>query len=186
MTGQPTVIFLDRDGTIIRDVSYLSRAADVELLDGAAEAIARLNDHGIPVIVVTNQSGIARGRFTTAEYELTERRLSELLAARHARIDATYFCPDHPDYTGPCACRKPGTLLFERAASEHALDMSRPAFIGDRWRDIAPYRKLGGSPVLIDGPSTPREDAETAREAGAHVVSSLVEAVDSLVGAAEP
>lgn len=182
MIELPTVVFLDRDGTIIRDASYLSRADDVELLPGAAEAITRLNDRGIPVIVITNQSGIARGRFTTSDYQQTERRLEELLRDRNAHLDATYFCPDHPEFTGPCACRKPGTLLFERAASEHGLTMSRPAFVGDRWRDIAPYRTLGGTPILIEAPSTPRDDLEVARGAGIHVASSLAAAVDQLIG----
>jgi D-glycero-D-manno-heptose 1,7-bisphosphate phosphatase len=179
----PTVVFLDRDGTIIRDVSYLSHAEDVELLPGAAHAITRLNDSGVPVIVITNQSGIARGRFTRGEYMLTQERLDELLSKRGARLDATYFCPDHPDFTGPCACRKPGTLLFERATAEHRLDMSAPAFIGDRWRDIAPFRTLGGTPILINGPSTPREDVNVATGAAVQVVPSLAGAVDMLLGA---
>lgn len=178
----PTTVFLDRDGTVIRDVSYLSRVDDVELLPGAARAIARLNECDIPVIVVTNQSGIARGLFTVAGYLQIQARLDTLLVTAGARIDATYYCPDHPDFTGPCSCRKPGTALFERAASEHALNMTSPAYIGDRWRDIEVYRKLGGTPVLINGSATPLQDMDAARREGATVVASLSAAVDLLLG----
>ena len=186
MTPTPTVVFLDRDGTIIRDASYLSRVEDVELLPGAAHAIARLNEVAIPVIVITNQSGIARGKFTVKQYLLTQKRLDEFLSEHGARIDATYYCPDHPDFSGPCGCRKPGTVLFERAALEHNLDMSSPAYIGDRWRDIKPFHKLGGTPILISGPNTPREDADSAAREVVTVVGSLAQAVDALIGTEQP
>lgn len=183
MTQRPTTVFLDRDGTIIRDASYLSHADDVALLPGAAGAIRRLNESAIPVIVITNQSGIARGRFTVADYLLTQRRLDTLLAEQGAQIDGTYYCPDHPDFTGPCECRKPGSLLFERAVAERHLDMDVPAYVGDRWRDVAPYHKLGGMPILINGSETPMADLESARREGAAIVASLAQAVDVLLGA---
>ena len=181
--ASPTTVFLDRDGTIIRDVGYLSRTEDVELLPGAASAISRLNALGTPVIVITNQSGIARGHFTVDDYLRTQNHLDELLSAENARIDATYYCPDHPDFTGPCACRKPGTGLFRRAVREHSLDMTHPAYVGDRWRDLRPSHVLGGTPILINGSETPPEDVDSARSSGAQVVGSLSEAVDSLLGA---
>lgn len=182
MTPTPTTVFLDRDGTIIRDVSYLSRPEDIELLPGAAHAIARLNDADIPVIVITNQSGIARGRFTVDDYMRTEEHLDALLGGNGAKIDATYFCPDHPDFTGPCACRKPGVALFQRAVAEHALNMTAPSYIGDRWRDLEPFHQLGGTPVLIDGPNTPRKDVARAESEDVAVVGSLADAVDMLMG----
>jgi histidinol-phosphate phosphatase family protein len=182
MSQAPTTVFLDRDGTIIRDVGYLSRPEDVELLAGAARAIARLNNAGIPVIVITNQSGIGRGRFTVDDYLLTQRRLDELLRDGGAVIDATYFCPDHPSFTGPCSCRKPGIALFERAVAEHALDMGAPSYVGDRWRDVEPFHQLGGTPVLISGPGTPPEDVERARDEEVTIVASLADAIDVLLG----
>lgn len=185
MTRLPTVIFLDRDGTIIRDVSYLSRAEDVELLPGAARAIARLNTLNIPAIVITNQSGIARGRFTVEDYLLAQQRLNDLLQEDGARLDATYYCPDHPDFTGPCNCRKPGTALFQRAAAEHSLDMTAPGYIGDRWRDVEPFHQLGGTPVLISGPHTPPEDVAIAARENVTTVGSLPEAVDVLTSGAQ-
>lgn len=185
MTQSPTAVFLDRDGTIIRDVGYLWRADDVELLPGAADAISRLNIFGTPVIVITNQSGIARGKFTLDDYLLTQTRLDELLNKHRARIDATYYCPDHPDFTGPCACRKPGAALFERAVVEQSLDMASPSYIGDRWRDIEQFHQLGGTPILISGPNTPPEDVDSAVQEAVLVVASLAEAVDMLIGTAQ-
>lgn len=182
MKAPPTTVFLDRDGTIIRDASYLSKADGVELLPGAARAIARLNERNIPVIVITNQSGIARGIFTVGDYLETQIRLDALLATDGARIDATYYCPDHPDFSGRCECRKPGTALFERAIREHGLNMASPAYVGDRWRDVEVYRKLGGTPLLINGSATPSQDADTARRDGAILVDSLPAAVDVLLG----
>src|ERR1043165_7644342 len=111
--------FLDRDGTIIRDTEYLRDPEQLELLPGAAGAIKRLNDAGWPVIVVTNQSGIARGLMTEQDYERVRMRLDRMLAAEGARVDATYHCPHHPEYTARCECRKPGTKMYRDAAAEH-------------------------------------------------------------------
>src|SRR5947209_4368170 len=104
MTGSPAA-FLDRDGTIIRDAAYVRDPRDVELLPNAAAAIRRLNDRGIAVIVITNQSGIARGLLGPDDYESVRRRLDSLLAAEAgARIDASYMCPHYPSITGACEC----------------------------------------------------------------------------------
>ena len=101
-------VFLDRDGTIIEDTGFVADPAEVRLLPGAASAIARLNRAGIPAIVVTNQSGIARGLLDEAGYSAVARRLDALLDAAGARLDADYHCPHHPDFGGTCECRKPG------------------------------------------------------------------------------
>ena len=175
--GARPAAFLDRDGTIIEDENYLARPEQVHLLPGAADAVRRLNDAGIPVVIVTNQSGIARGLLTTEAYERVHQRLLELLANDGARIDAAYMCPHHPDFTGECNCRKPGTLLYRLAAAEHDLDVARSLFIGDRWRDIEPAQTLGGRGILIAGPATPTEDRERAEREGIDVVDSLAEAV---------
>jgi D-glycero-D-manno-heptose 1,7-bisphosphate phosphatase len=142
-------VFLDRDGTIIEDVGYLADPGGVRLLPGAAGAIARLNRTGRAVVVVTNQSGIARALLTEDEYLSTEHRLDALLQAEGARLDAHYYCPHHPDLGGPCPCRKPGTLLFERAAEELGLDLQSSWWIGDRLRDILPAETLGGHGILV-------------------------------------
>lgn len=176
--------FLDRDGTIIRDAHFLRDPADVELLPGASTAIRRLNNLAIPVVVVTNQSGIARGLLSSDDYTGVAERVEALLASGGARIDATYYCPHHPDFSGPCDCRKPGTRLFERAAAEHDLQLERAAFIGDRWRDVVPARAFGATGVLIHSDSTPTEDLARAEAANIPVVSSLAAAVETVVGGA--
>lgn len=170
--------FLDRDGTIIRDAAYVRDPRDVELLPGAADAIKRLNDRGIRVIVITNQSGIARGYLDAADYEQVRARLDERLAEHGARIDATYMCPHHPDITGPCDCRKPGLALYQQAIVEHRIDASRSLFTGDRWRDVGPAASFGGLGILLDVDSTPAEDGERGRRESIETATSLAQAVD--------
>ena len=172
--------FLDRDGTLIRDVHYIGRPEQVALLSGAARAVRRLNDAGVTVVVVTNQSGIARGLVTPEGYMKVKARLDELLAAEGARIDATYFCPHHPDVTGPCDCRKPGIALYERAVRDLGLDASRSAFVGDRFRDVAPARHFGGAGILVPSADTPYAEMERAR-AEAAIATTLGAAVDRIL-----
>lgn len=169
--------FLDRDGTIIDDVHYIARPEDVHLRPGAAEAIATLNARGVVVVVITNQSGIGRGLFTVADYERVRDRVAELLTAHGACIDATYYCPHHPDSSGECGCRKPGTLLFDEAIADLDIDASASLFVGDRRRDVIPAQKYGGTAFLLRAPSTPQSDIDGAADAGAEVVDSLLEAV---------
>jgi D,D-heptose 1,7-bisphosphate phosphatase len=145
-------VFLDRDGTIIEDVGYLSDPDRVRLLPGAAEAISRLNNAGLLAVVVTNQSGIARGLFDEAAYEATRRRLDQMLADRGARLDGQYHCPHHPEVTGPCECRKPGLRLYRQAADELGIDLSASWWVGDRLRDVHPATALGGRGIVL-GPA---------------------------------
>jgi histidinol-phosphate phosphatase family protein len=180
MSGRPAA-FLDRDGTIIHDATYVRDPRDVELLPGAADAIRRLNALDVPVIVVTNQSGIARGYLGPDDYERVRQRLDALLAESGARIDATYMCPHFPDITGPCDCRKPGLELYHRAIADHQLDPTRSLFTGDRCRDVVPAIALGGLGILLDVDSTPEEDRHRAHEESATIAASLGEAVDRFV-----
>jgi histidinol-phosphate phosphatase family protein len=158
--------FLDRDGTIVEDVDYISRPEDARLVPGAAEAINALNTAGVPVIVVSNQSGIGRGYFTYDDYERVQARIEELLGALGAHLDATYICPHPPADPSPCSCRKPGVGLFERAARDLRLDLVRSWYAGDKWRDIEPALTLRGSGFLIPARSTPPEDLDRARQMG--------------------
>jgi histidinol-phosphate phosphatase family protein len=166
--------FLDRDGTIIEDVNYIANAEDVRLLPGAADAIRLLNERGVAVVVITNQSGLARGLVTQAEYDAVRDRVDRLLATHGARLDATYHCPHHPAVSGPCDCRKPATLLYDTAIADLGLDASASMFAGDRARDVIPASKYGGSAFLIR-PESAQPD-ETAPP-GATVVPSLIDAV---------
>ena len=175
--------FLDRDGTIIRDAAYVRDPKDVELLPGAVDAIRRLNDRDVTVVVVTNQSGIARGLLDHDDYERVRARVETLVADGGARIDATYMCPHYPEITGECDCRKPGLGLYRRAIAEHGLDASSSLFVGDRWRDVAPSATLGGTAILLDVDSTPPEDRERARRESIETASSLGEAVNRYLDA---
>ncbi|MEX0912782.1 MAG: HAD family hydrolase [Gemmatimonadota bacterium] len=177
--GRPAV-FVDRDGTLIEDRHYLSDPDEVSLLPGAAAAVARLNRAGLPVVVVTNQSGLARGFFDEAAYHAVAGRLDELLQEHGARLDASYHCPHGPDTSPPCPCRKPASGLFERAAREHGLDLGRSYFIGDRLRDVVPGVILGGTGFLLPG-----EDEPIASDGSGRLtrVASLDEAVDRLLNA---
>ncbi len=142
-------VFLDRDGTIIEDVAYLRDKEQVRLLPGVADAIKRLNGTGFLAIVVTNQSGIARGLLSRNDYRMSERRVDELLAQEGAKLDAHYFCPHLPELTGPCDCRKPGALLYRQAAEQFHIDLARSWWVGDRMRDVLPADALGGRGILV-------------------------------------
>jgi histidinol-phosphate phosphatase family protein len=175
--------FLDRDGTIIHDANYIRDPDDVALLPGAAAAIAKLNRAGVIVVVVTNQSGIARGWLSTDDYDSVRRRIDELLGRESARIDATYVCPHYPEITGPCDCRKPALKLFRDAIADLGIDPSASVFIGDRWRDISPATALGGRPIFLEMASSPPADRQRVRAEGLEVAQSLGEAVDRFLDA---
>lgn len=148
MRGRPAV-FLDRDGTIIVDADYLADPDGVRLIPGAAAAIRGLKEAGWVVVVVTNQSGIARGLYTEADYRAVEARVHHLLAARGAAPHATYHCPHHPDHTGPCPCRKPGLGMYRRAVEELGIDLARSWFVGDKVSDVLPAETVGGRGLLV-------------------------------------
>lgn len=180
--GTRPAAFLDRDGTLVEDPGYLHRPGDVRLLPGAARAVRRLNAAGYAVVVVTNQSGIARGLYDVAAYDAVQRRLAELLGAAGARLDGAYYCPHHPDHTGPCACRKPGVRLFEEAARALGIDLRRSWFVGDKASDVAPARVLGGTGILVQTGEGPAH-AAAARAHGAAVVADLAAAADRILAA---
>jgi D-glycero-D-manno-heptose 1,7-bisphosphate phosphatase len=174
-------VFLDRDGTLVEDTGYLRDARAMRLLAGAAEALARLNQAGWLPIVVTNQSGIARGLLTHDEYLATERRLEELLDARRAHLAAQYHCPHLPEVTGQCECRKPGPLLYKQAAQRFGIDLAASYWIGDRLRDLEPARHFDGRGILVlTGVGS--EEQAAARAAGWPIASDLDQAIGLLLG----
>ena len=174
---------MDRDGTIIADRHYISDPDDVVLLPGAAAAIRRLSAAGYPTIVCTNQSGIAHGVISLAQYRAVRLRLNELLAEEGALLADTFACPHHPDFSGPCSCRKPGLALFERAAAVHNLNLSRCLYIGDRARDVTPSLAWQARGVLVTSTNTRQDDLTLATAAGIPVVPSLADAVAMLLAA---
>jgi D-glycero-D-manno-heptose 1,7-bisphosphate phosphatase len=178
MTAGRVGVFLDRDGTIIEDRDYPGDPEQVRLLPGAAAAIRRLNEAGLPVVVITNQSGIARGLITEEKYAAVRQRMEELLAAEGASLTATYHCPHGPDTVPPCECRKPAPGMFERGARDHGLSMARSFFVGDRPRDVLAGAAAGGTGFLIRSPAAAGLPPGTPRVS---LVSDLAEAVETLL-----
>ena len=182
MSKIPDAVFLDRDGTIMEDAHYIKSPDQVRLIPGAAAAVKRINDAKVPAIVVTNQSGIARGIFKFEDYEAVRKHFEALLAAEGAHIDASYFCPHHPSVTGRCACRKPATKMFEDAIREFRLDATNVAYIGDRWRDVSASKKLGGRGIMISSPMTTDDDRRKVQADRIETAPSLTAAVEMLFG----
>jgi D-glycero-D-manno-heptose 1,7-bisphosphate phosphatase len=181
--------FLDRDGTIIEDVDYLRRLEDFRMLPGAPDGILALNRAGIPVVVVTNQSAVARGYITEEFVSIVHRHLASELSRGGAHVDAFYYCPHHPAGTVPgfrceCTCRKPGTGMLSRAASELGIDLAASYLVGDKLLDIETARRAGARGILV---TTGCGAGELGRlpaarlAAPAHVASDLVEAATWIV-----
>ena len=181
MSKLPDAVFLDRDGTIMEDAHYIKSPDQVRLIPGAAAAVKRINDASVPAIVVTNQSGLARGKFKPGDYEAVREHFEALLAAEGAHIDASYFCPHHPSITGPCDCRKPATGMFEDAIRDFRLDAANVAYVGDRWRDVVASKKLGGRGIMIASHMTTDDDRRKAREDGIETAPDLQTAVEMLL-----
>ncbi len=147
-------VFLDRDGTIIEEVGYLDRPERVELYPWSIDAIRAFNRAGLIVVMVTNQSGVARGFFTEAVVDEVHQHMAAILAEGGARIDAYYYCPHHPDgkvegYAQACECRKPGRGLVDRAVREFGVDPASSFVVGDRWFDVGLARRVGAEAVLV-------------------------------------
>jgi D-glycero-D-manno-heptose 1,7-bisphosphate phosphatase len=149
-----SAVFLDRDGTLIEEVGYLDRVDRVELYPWTIDAVRAFNRAGLRVVLVSNQSGVARGFFTEAVVEDVHRHLASLLRAGGAHIDAYYYCPHHPDgkvpqYALACECRKPQRGLVDRAVRELDVDPERSYVVGDRWLDVALARAVGAKGILV-------------------------------------
>ena len=147
-------VFLDRDGTIIEEVGYLDRPERVEFFPYTVDAIRVLNRAGLAVVLVSNQSGIARGFFTAGVVDDVHRKMEGMLAAGGAHIDAYYYCPHHPDGKVPglataCECRKPARGMVDRAVTEFGIDPARSFVVGDRWLDVALARTVGAKGILV-------------------------------------
>lgn len=175
MTGRPAV-FLDRDGTLIREAEYLADPDGVELLPGVPEALRALRAAGFALVVVTNQSGIARGLYGEDDYRRVAHRVDEVLAAAGAPVDATYYCPHHPDHGPPCDCRKPALGMHRRAAASLGLDLSASWFVGDKASDVEPAALVGGRGILVRTGYGRRTEAGEGVPPGTAVVDDLAAA----------
>lgn len=147
-------VFLDRDGTINEEVGYVNHIERFFLLPRVGQAIRLLNQHGWKTVVVTNQSGVARGYFPESLIHQVHQKMKELLKSEEAYLDGIYYCPHHPDigvppYRQRCRCRKPATGMVEDASKELGLDLSLSYMVGDRGVDIEFAHQIGVKPILV-------------------------------------
>jgi D-glycero-D-manno-heptose 1,7-bisphosphate phosphatase len=175
--GAQAAVFLDRDGTMIRDVGYLYREDQLEILPGVPEGLRLLRDKGYKIVVVTNQSVIARGRLTEAVLGEIHGELLRRLARAGAQVDSVYYCPHHPSegfapYKMVCDCRKPNIGLVRRAAAELGLVVEQSYVIGDQCTDMELAARIGAKGILIARNS----ERSTVPRGATCVVQSLLEA----------
>ena len=185
MTSRPAV-FIDRDGTLTEEVGYVNHPSRLQLLPRAGEAIRRLNAAGVAAVVVTNQTGIARGYFSESVLHAVNESLRAQLARVGARLDGFYACLHHPSegeapYRAQCECRKPKPGLLLRAAEELGLDLARSTMVGDKASDLVAARTVGAGAVLVLT-GYGRGEWEYRRERFEvqpdHVAADLLDAVD--------
>ncbi len=142
------VIFLDRDGTINKEVNYLYKIEDFEFIPNTIEAIKIFHELGYKVIVITNQAGVARGYYKERDIEILHEHIDRLLEKEGTYIDAYYYCPHHPEgiikeYSCKCNCRKPEVGMIEQAMKDYSIDLNNSIFIGDKEIDIQTGKKAG-------------------------------------------
>jgi len=147
-------VFLDRDGTINEQMGYINHISRFVMLPRVAAAIRLLNDQGIPVVVVSNQSGLARGYFPESLIGEVHAKMTEALAQEGAHVDGIYICPHHPEakeerFRLACDCRKPKPGLFKTAAEDLDLDLARSYVVGDRWSDLKAAAAVHAKGVLV-------------------------------------
>jgi D-glycero-D-manno-heptose 1,7-bisphosphate phosphatase len=182
-------VFLDRDGTVNEEVGYLTDLSRLRLIAGAGAAIKRLNHAGYKVILVTNQSGVARGYFPESLVHEAHERLTNMLREEGAVLDGIYYCPHHPtagnaNYTMACDCRKPGTGLIDTAAMDFDIDINRSFMIGDKWSDVELAQRAGVHAILVmsgfapDEPGNKRPDHVLDPD---YTASNISEAVDWII-----
>lgn len=175
-------IFLDRDGTLNPDPGYIKSTDQFELFPGVPEALARLKRAGARLIVVTNQSGIARGFMTRDDLDALHMKLHRLLDAAGASLDAIYFCPHHPD--DGCDCRKPNRGMIDQAVREWEVNLERSYLIGDHIRDVELAKRIGARSILVTTGVVPPQEAERLKISGPTpewIAASLAEAADWLL-----
>ena len=153
--GRRAAVFLDKDGTLVVDVPYNVDPDLIRLTPGAVDGLRALHAAGYLLIVVSNQSGVARGYFEESAIEAVEARLRAMLAAAGVPLAGFYYCPHHPDgpverYAVACECRKPAPGLVERAAREHGIDLGRSWLVGDILHDVEAGRRAGCRTILLD------------------------------------
>lgn len=190
MKGMRRAVFLDRDGTINEEAGYLGRIEDLRVIEGAGAGVRLLNQSGYSVVVVTNQSGVARGIFDEAMVEKIHLEISRRLAEEGAFIDRWYYCPHHPTqgvgrFRRECVCRKPFTGMLDMAGRDLGVAVSGSFVVGDSVRDIELALNAGARPVLVltgYGGETLKRLTEGGRASLAHIAPDILEACKWICG----
>lgn len=178
MAGTVKAVFLDRDGVINPDPGWINSPEQLQLFPFTGPAIRRLNENGFLVVVVTNQSVVARGRCSLETVETIHQHLRDLLAQHNAHLDGIYVCPHHPKFDPqPCTCRKPSPELVLRAMKELKIEAEGSVFVGDKMSDIEAGRRAGIRTIMVTTGEAP-DEATTSPDL---VVANLEEAVDRIL-----
>jgi len=148
-------VFVDRDGTINVDGPYLSDPNKFQMYPCVGDGVKKLKEHGFKVIVITNQSGIARGYLTEKDLEKIHEKMKKEFQKHHTTIDDIYYCPHHPD--DHCECRKPNIKLFQQAIQEHHINIKKSYVIGDKMKDVEAGKKIGVKTILVPVTGTDEE-----------------------------
>jgi D-glycero-D-manno-heptose 1,7-bisphosphate phosphatase len=184
-------VFFDRDGTVTEEVGYLTDISKLRLIPGAGPAIGKLKQAGFTVVLVTNQSGVARGYFPESLVHDAHRLLEQMLEKDGARLDGIYYCPHHPTagnsrHTVDCECRKPGTGLLDRAAKDLDIDIACSYVVGDKWSDVELAQRAGAKAVLVKtgfGPDDPGNKRPGHLKDPQHTARDITEAVEWILNA---
>jgi D-glycero-D-manno-heptose 1,7-bisphosphate phosphatase len=164
-----SALFLDRDGVINEEVNYAHKPSQISFVPGIFSLVQTANNHGMPVIVVTNQAGIAKGYYTEQQFLELMRWMQSVFLLQGCRLDDVYFCPHHPEsitphYRKDCDCRKPKPGMLLCAANEHGIDLTNSCLVGDKWSDIEAGYKSGLRKLfLLNGTQAGPESSVGAR-----------------------
>jgi len=184
-----SAVFLDRDGTLLEEAGYLDRLERLVFFPYAIDAVRLLNRAGFPVVVVTNQAGIARGIFKESFVAAAHQHISDRLAAAGARVDAFYYCPHHPEavveeFRQACDCRKPQPGMLTRAAADLDLALDRSFVVGDRWHDLEAGQRVGARTLLVrTGYGRTEEASPKAHVQPSAIVDNVIDAVSWILRA---
>lgn len=178
-------VFIDRDGTIVEDVGYMSSPDQIKFIDGSIEAIKMLNESGYKVVIISNQAGVARGILTESALQTIDKTIKKNILNGGAYIDANYYCPHHPEhgtnhYKRECDCRKPNPGMIKKAEKDLSIDLSESFMIGDKAIDLESGWKAGTKAILVL--TGYGKDEKNKVDGGAdHIAGDLLEAARWIV-----
>lgn len=179
-------VFLDRDGTIVRDVGYMNTPEQIQFIPGSIEAIKKLNEADYKVVVITNQAGVARGLITEDMLQTIDKTLHKWILNGGAHLDGVYYCPHHPEYgvhpyKQECECRKPHPGLIKRAQRDMDIDLSQSYMIGDKATDVEAGKRAGTKTVFVTS-GRGQEEKQKIKGQPDHIAGDLISAVNWILG----